>query len=101
MLGYLDSVVGALQRGGLSHALAHSAIHVLGSRILGFTMDLFDPGDLGPMAAGTQPPATADRYPILAATFGDVRHDDDVEFEFGLNLILDGLERSRRDGAPA
>jgi AcrR family transcriptional regulator len=52
MLHYMDSVMGDLRRGGLSNQLAHHAMHVLGSRMLGFTQELFDPSDLGPEVAG-------------------------------------------------
>ena len=95
MVTYMDAVVGTLHGGGLSHDLTHNAMHVLGSRILGFTMELFDPTDLGPEVASILRETTTDRYPHLAATLGQVHHDDDVEFAFGLDLILDGLERSR------
>jgi AcrR family transcriptional regulator len=96
MVAYMDSVVGTLQSGELPSALVHDAMHVLGSRILGFTMELFDTTDLGPEVAGILSQTTSARYPHLAAALDSIRgHDDDVEFVFGLDLILDGLERAR------
>lgn len=96
-LGYMDSVVGDLLGGGFSNELAHHALHVLGSRLLGFNQELFEPSDLGPdvarMAFGE--PAHSE-YASLAAVVMATSHDDDVEFGFGLDLILDGLARSHR-----
>jgi AcrR family transcriptional regulator len=105
VLGYVDSVLGILLDGGFSLDLAHHALHVMSSRILGFNQDLFDDGgeaDPTPEAAAILARSMADRYPhltglALAASHegGLGRCDDDVEFYFGLDLILDGLERLR------
>ena len=96
MLRHMDAVMGDLRRGGLSDALAHHGMHVLGSRVLGFTQELFDSADLGPgVAAILGGEGEAAGYPSIAAVLASVRHDEDAEFEFGLDLILDGLERSR------
>ncbi|WP_448809003.1 TetR/AcrR family transcriptional regulator C-terminal domain-containing protein [Agromyces bauzanensis] len=99
---YVDAVVGILRSGGLSFDLIHHAMHALGSRMFGFTQELGeeeaqDPADLEQMAA---------MVPHLAAMLAEVAHDDpdstlgwcddQVEFEFGLDLILDGLERRAR-----
>ena len=105
MLRYMDSVIGILREGGFSIDLAHHALHVMGSRVLGFTQDLFD--DSARAAPDQDMAATfagefAARYPhaaemAMAATHDGVLGgcDDDAEFEFGLELILDGLERFR------
>jgi AcrR family transcriptional regulator len=105
VLGYVDSVLGILLAGGFSLDLAHHALHVMSSRILGFNQDLFDDGgeaEQTPEAAANFSRTMADRYPhltelALAASHegGLGRCDDDVEFYFGLDLILDGLERLR------
>ncbi len=42
ILRYLDGVMGILRGGGLSVEVTHHALHVMGSRLLGFTQDLFD-----------------------------------------------------------
>jgi hypothetical protein len=42
MLRYFDTVIGILREGGLSVELTHHALDVMGSRILGFTQDLYD-----------------------------------------------------------
>jgi AcrR family transcriptional regulator len=99
MLRYFDSVIGILRGGGASIALTHHALHLLGSRVLGFTQDLFDDSeDISPEAAAI----LAGPYPHVAEMAVAVSHngglggcDDDVEFEFSLDVILDGLERLR------
>jgi AcrR family transcriptional regulator len=98
ILRYMDGVMGSLLAGGLSSQLAHLALHVIGSRVLGFTQELFDPTDLGPEVAKIFQPDWSGQYHSLASVLHDVSHDDDAEFEFGLDLILDGLERVRTSG---
>jgi AcrR family transcriptional regulator len=105
VLGYIDSVLAILSRGGFSIDMAHHALHVMGSRILGFNQDLFDDSAEpapGPEAAAILARAMADKYPRITDLALAVSHegglggcDDDFEFEFGLDLILDGLERLR------
>jgi AcrR family transcriptional regulator len=105
MLAYIESVLAKLADGGFSVEMAHHALHVLGSRILGFTQDPFedstDPAP-SPEESAAFARAMADRFPRIADLAMSVRHggalgpcDDDVEFEFSLDLILDGLERRR------
>ncbi|MFP3915690.1 MAG: TetR/AcrR family transcriptional regulator C-terminal domain-containing protein [Actinomycetota bacterium] len=102
---YYDSLLGMLLQGGFSYDLAHHAMHALGSRALGFTQELFDPGE----ESGGDDEATAlmeemaDKIPNLVGMVAAISHDgpgstlgwcdDQTEFEFGLDLILDGLER--------
>ena len=51
-LRYVNAVLGVLREGGFSVAQAHHALHIIGSRVLGFSQDLFDDsGDLEPEAA--------------------------------------------------
>ncbi len=105
MLAYIESVLAKLHAGGFSIEMAHHAIHVMGSRILGFSQDLFE--DAAASGPGPQDDAIlagmmADRFPRITDLARSVSHDgvlgacdDDVEFEFGLDLILDGLDRRR------
>jgi AcrR family transcriptional regulator len=103
-LRYMDSVVGILREGGFSLDLTHHAMHVLGSRIFGFNQELFDTPsasqdpDITAIAAGEVPAA----FPYVSELAAAVSHegglggcDDDVEFTFGLDLILEGLEAMR------
>jgi AcrR family transcriptional regulator len=105
-LRYYDAVMGILREGGFSLEMTHHAIHLLGSRLLGFTQDLFDDSpDVDPEAMKQMAATLADSHPYVAEMALGVTHDgglggcdDDVEFGFGLDLILDGLDRLR---APA
>lgn len=105
VITHVDTVVGILRGGGLSVGLAHHALHVLGSRILGFSQDLFDDAaDPRPDAAAreAQALAWADTLPHIAELARAADHDgglggcdDDEEFAFALDLIIDGLARRR------
>lgn len=104
MLGQIERVLQILRRGGFTIDAAHHAVHVLGSRILGFTQDPFNDSA---QASGPQPPPDEvvrafAPYPAVAELAVAARHDgalggcdDDFEFEFGLDLVLDGLDRRR------
>lgn len=105
MVTYFDGLLGQFRRGGFSYDLAHHAMHALGSRALGFAQELFEPESeedkqgLGAMMD------MADQFPNLVSMLSEVAHDDpdstlgwcddQFEFEFGLDLILDGLDRRR------
>ena len=106
VLLYYDGLLRLMLDGGFSYDLIHHALHALGSRALGFSQELFDP------SAGTSDEETtaalegmASQIPHLVAMFMEVAHDDpdstlgwcddQTEFEFGLDLILDGLDTMR------
>lgn len=108
MMAYMDSVVGIFREGGFPMDLTHHALHVLGSRPLGFTQELFDdsgPPPENPEVAALMLQQLLAAYPNLAAMVAAAEHDDDsilgngcdddAEFTFALDLILDGLERLR------
>ncbi|WP_157432995.1 TetR/AcrR family transcriptional regulator [Actinomadura rifamycini] len=108
VIAFYDGVVGILRAGGFSFDLAHRALHVLGSRALGFAQELFRPdGAEAPDEEATA--LMAERFPNIAGMLADAVHDDpgttlgfcddQFEFEFALDLILDGLERRRTAGA--
>jgi AcrR family transcriptional regulator len=110
VIGYFDGVLGILRAGGFSYDLAHHSLHALGSRALGFTQELFEPDDpnAGDADATAMIEQMADRFPHIVGMLAEVAHDDadttlgwcddQFEFEFGLDLILEGLQR-RRAGA--
>ncbi|QFG27295.1 TetR/AcrR family transcriptional regulator [Actinomadura sp. WMMB 499] len=107
VIAYYDGVVALLRAGGFSFDLTHRALHVLGSRALGFTQELFQPDGGGSAAdeAAAMTEQMADRYPNIVGMLMDAVHDDpggtlgfcddQFEFEFALDLILEGLERRR------
>ncbi len=105
---YMDSILGIMRAGGFSWDLAHHAMHVLSSRALGFSPELFEPDD--PDAANVDSAemmaAMAEQLPNITGMMqAIVPHDpdeakvgwcdDQSEFLFGLDLVLDGLERHR------
>ena len=105
---YFDGLLGLFRQGGFSYDLAHHALHALGSRALGFTQELFEPDDPDPGEedATGMLEEMADEFPHLVGMVAEVSHndpdstlgwcDDQFEFEFALDLILDGLERLKQ-----
>jgi len=111
MMAYMDSMAGILRDGGFSVDLTHHAMHVLGSRVLGFVQELYDDSNaatLDPTVVEQMREQLAGQFPHIAEILEKVSHDeativgagcdDQWEFEFGLDLILDGLERKRLAG---
>jgi AcrR family transcriptional regulator len=104
-LRYFDSLIGLLLEAGFSIDLTHHALHALGSRALGFTQEMYDDSEpLDDEALAVFLEQVADEYPHVTAMVEGISHDadttlgwcdDQFEFEFGLDLILDGLERLR------
>ena len=106
VLAYMDSMIAMLRAGGFSMDLTHHAMHAMGSRIMGFTQELFnDNTDVAPDAEAEMYAAMAEAYPSIYELFLSVSHDDgsvvgpgcddQFEFEFALDLMLDGLERMK------
>ena len=109
VLAYLDTMIGMLLADGFSVDLAHHVMHALGSRILGFNQELFTPpDDVDPQVAAAGIGAMAGVYPHLVRVAARADHDgrsavgsrcdDQFEFEFTLDLLLDGIEALRRRG---
>jgi AcrR family transcriptional regulator len=103
-LGHHDAVLGNLRASGFSLELAAHAYSALDSYIYGFAltkMNLpFDAStDMGEMADRMLEPFPADTYPHLVEFIADYAtkpgYDYGGEFEYGLDLVLDGLERAR------
>jgi len=111
MLQYMDSIVGIFKLGDFPLELVHHAMHALGSRILGFNQELFDDSESlveSPEVAALMLQQMTAEYPNISAMLGEVTHegepvggkgcDDQTEFVFGLDLLLDGLEARRAAG---
>jgi hypothetical protein len=99
--------MGAIFRnGGFSIDLTHHAFHVLGSRILGFVQELYNDSEKladTPEMMAVLAEQMADEFPRMTEIATAITHgeeiigsgcDDQFEFEFGLDLILDGLEQA-------
>lgn len=101
MARYIDANVGLMRAGGLSHDLIHHSMHALGSRQYGFSQELTL--DDTPSASGADAERMTALVPHLAAMLKDVVHDDpdstlgwcddQTEFEFGLDILLEGIAR--------
>ena len=110
VIGYFDEMIGLFLAGGFSIELTHHALHALGSRLLGFTQELFDDTpDMDPEADKEMYEAMAGAYPNIGRMIAIVMHDggsrvgdrgcdDQFEFEFALDLLLDGFERLHQQG---
>src|SRR6266498_668400 len=106
VLAYMDSMIGIFRAGGFSIDLTHHAMHAMGSRLLGFSQELFDDTtNVGPEMQADLLRELADRYPSITEPVMAITHDeasvvgqgcdDQFEFEFALDLMLDGLDRLR------
>ncbi len=105
LMRYYDGLLGLMLRGGVSADLAHHAMHALGSRAIGFSQELFEEDtDVPAETVAAMAEQMAAEYPNVGEMLKVVTHDadttlgwcdDQFEFEFGLDLILDGLERHR------
>jgi AcrR family transcriptional regulator len=103
-LRHHDAVIGNLRQAGFSIALAAHAFSVIDSYIYGFalqTLNLpFDTSEeLEKLAEAMLREMPADEYPYLTEMIVDHALQPGYsyanEFEFGLDLVLDGLERAR------
>jgi len=105
-LRWMDAVLGTLRNAGCSAALTHHAYHALDSHIVGFALwiaSLPAKGDeLRDLAADA-----ISRFPIaempwlgehIAYHLQEPDPQDEGEFAFGLDLILNGVERLRDAG---
>lgn len=99
MLRYVDSTIGALREGGFSFQLADRAWNALDSHVYGFTLQQLnfplETTEYAEAAAGFLPMLPAEQYPHmheLTTRVAAGTHDGVPNFEFGLELLLDGLE---------
>ncbi|RAM38363.1 TetR/AcrR family transcriptional regulator [Arthrobacter globiformis] len=117
VLGYMDSFIAMFLAAGFSVDLTHHVMHAMGSRIWGFTQELFDDSagrgggdavEVAPEVQAAMFEQIAARYPNILQVATAARHDegsvvgrgcdDQFEFEFALDLLLDGFERLHRQG---
>ncbi|MGI9666838.1 MAG: TetR/AcrR family transcriptional regulator C-terminal domain-containing protein [Acidimicrobiia bacterium] len=106
VLFYLHGILGVMIEGGFSYDLAHHALHALGSRALGFTQELFEPGSPEQESMNEESfNEMAEHLPYLVGMMAEIMHDgpddtlgwcdDETEFAFGLDIVLEGLEQRR------
>ncbi|MEV6601879.1 TetR/AcrR family transcriptional regulator C-terminal domain-containing protein [Actinoplanes sp. NPDC051346] len=108
VLDYQDSMIGMFRDGGFSVDLTHHVMHALGSRMFGFTQELFEAPSMEPHVQAAALRQMSARYPHIVAIALRTDHDegsvvglgcdDQFEFEFALDLLLDGFDRLRLRG---
>lgn len=104
-----EALVATMIQAGFDFEIAHRAIHSLGSMIMGFTQELFEPSSPEEGTTTEEMMEMAAGFPYLSAMAMTQPHnqtdslsvcDTQAEFEFTLTLILDGLERLRPPADP-
>jgi AcrR family transcriptional regulator len=101
--GYMERLLGRLRDGGFSAETTYHAYHVLDGYIFGFslweTSHTYTAEEMSRLAAKFAQTITADAYPYLhehgEQHFNDGPHRELRAFEFGLDLIIDGLRKFR------
>jgi AcrR family transcriptional regulator len=102
MLRYVDATIGCLREAGFSYELADRAWNAIDNHVYGFTLQKlnfpFAPEEYAKVAQQFLPMIPAEQYPYLRGLSEQVidgHHDGLHDFAFGLDLILDGLEKVR------
>ena len=102
-LRHHDAVIGSLRAGGFDIAMAAHAYSLLDSYIYGFALTKMNlpfetQEDVAEVAAGDARAVPAGEYPNLVEFITEHAmqpgYDYADEFEYGLDLVLDGLERA-------
>jgi len=108
VLAYMDSLSGMFMAAGFSPDLTHHAMHTLGYRIWGFSPEAFEDPNAFPMPEDPSELETTLRqigevYPHIVAIAMDAADgdasavgqscDEQYEFEFALDLLLDAFEQ--------
>ena len=101
---YMNALLGCLREAGFSPEMTDLAYHALESHIMGFTlwvvgMNLGSDEDVAALASDFLREFPRDELPHLAEHIEQHMKprdpDDEGAFAFGLDLLLDGLERLR------
>ena len=104
VLGYVDATWGCLRKAGFSLAQVDRIWNALDSHVYGFTIQEqkfpFDPGTYQAAAAAYLPMIPQESLPNLHAMTSAVAsgtHDGKQDFNFGLDLLLAGIDRLPRE----
>ena len=107
LLQHHDRLLGALMTDGFSAVLATHAFSAVDAYVFGFALTEtslpFEPGDGAEEAFAIKVAAPAELYPYIARSraelFGDGGYAFADEFDYGLDLLLESLERRVADAA--
>jgi hypothetical protein len=101
---YMNAALGAYRRAGLTPASTELAFHAVENHIVGYALQEvsfpLEADDLADAARGFLENLPADEYPYLAEHIHQHLTHDEIEsgsFEFGLEQLLDGIERLREE----
>ena len=107
---YMDTALGAYRRAGLSAQSTELAFHAIENHIVGYTVQegsfLLEPEELATQAKAFLDQLPTEDFPYLAEHIVQHLTHESIgggDFEFGLELLLEGLERIRAqqvEGAP-
>jgi AcrR family transcriptional regulator len=99
MLRYIDTTLGCLKQAGFSYEMADHAWNAIDSHIYGFTLQQLNfpiqPSEYAETASAFVDQIPAQQYPAMHQLTQFVisgQYDGLHNFEFGLDLILNGLE---------
>jgi AcrR family transcriptional regulator len=102
MLRYVDATIGCLRGAGFSYPMADHAWTSIDAYIYGFTLQKLnfplDPAEYASSASQFLPLIPAEQFPHLNGMSQEViagRHDGLHQIDFGLEFILDGIDRLR------
>lgn len=104
---YAESLLRCFREAGFSVELAHHGFHAVNTHVLGFALQELNvsltDAEMGEAAESLLREIPPDELPYMAE---HVMHhlnvaDEHGVFEFVLDLILDGLDREARGGAPS
>ncbi len=102
MLRYVDATLGCLREAGFSFEMADHAWNAIDSHIYGFTLQELNfplaAADYSATALAYLEMIPAEKYPYLNGLTHQVidgRYDGIHDFEFGLELVLNGLDQFR------
>ena len=101
-LRYIDATLGCLINAGFSFVIADRAWNAIDSHLYGFTLQElkfpFQPEDYSEAATTGLPLIPAEKYPYMNALTLEIiakKYNGISNFEFGLEIILEGLDRLR------
>lgn len=106
-IGYMDAALRTFRAGGLSPEVTERAFHAVENHILGYTLQaqafLLPDEDLAAAGKAFLQSLPSEEFPYL--TEHVIQHLekgtlDEGDFEFGLDLILDGVERMDANTRP-
>lgn len=102
MLRYVDATIGCLIEAGFTYPKADHAWNAIDSYVYGFTLQKlnfpFKPNEYAQVAQSFLELIPADQYPYLNGMSQQIisgDHDGVHELQFGLDLILEGLDALR------